>query len=90
MAENQNAKFYTVKEAAEVFRVSERTLWRWIKSGRLTATKFGKIYRITPEEIRRVLAAMPGEEQEEREIDLMISDEEGDRGISQESERDLP
>ena len=37
-----NMEFLTRKEVAEYFRVSERTIDRWIESGNLKAYKFGK------------------------------------------------
>ena len=37
---------YTLQEAAEVLRLSEPTLTRWIKSGRLSGYRVGKKYRI--------------------------------------------
>jgi excisionase family DNA binding protein len=37
---------YTLQEAAEVLRLSEPTLTRWIKSGKLSGYRLGKKYRI--------------------------------------------
>ena len=37
---------YTLQEAAKVLRLSEPTLTRWIKSGRLSGYRLGKKYRI--------------------------------------------
>jgi len=33
--------FYTLKEVARLLRVSERSMYRYIKSGKLRATKVG-------------------------------------------------
>lgn len=41
------ANFYLVSEIAEKLRVSEMTIYRYIKAGRLDAFKFGKEFRIT-------------------------------------------
>ncbi len=49
----------TTKEVAEYFRVSERTIHRWIKNGSLRAYKFGadkpSTLRIAKSELERFL-----------------------------------
>lgn len=45
----------TVKETADFFGVSPRTVFRWIKSGKLESVKIGGIVRIKGEEIERVI-----------------------------------
>ena len=51
--------FLTRKEASEYFRVSERTIDRWIESGNLKGYKFGKgrtsLLRIPKSEIKKFL-----------------------------------
>ncbi|ACB54900.1 helix-turn-helix domain-containing protein [Bacillus wiedmannii] len=39
--------FYTVKEFAEMAKISEKTVTRYIKTGDLEAVKFGGQWRIT-------------------------------------------
>ena len=46
----------TPDEAAEVCRVSTKTIYRWIKSGDLKAIRLGRIIRITVCEIKRLIA----------------------------------
>jgi excisionase family DNA binding protein len=46
IAEIKPTAVYTLQEAAKVLRLSEPTLTRWIKSGRLTGYRLGKKYRI--------------------------------------------
>jgi excisionase family DNA binding protein len=41
--------FYTPKEAAELLKVSERTVRRWIEEGKLSAWRFGRQLRIPVE-----------------------------------------
>jgi excisionase family DNA binding protein len=41
--------FYTPKEVATLLRVSERTVRRWIKDGKLSARRFGRQWRIPKE-----------------------------------------
>jgi excisionase family DNA binding protein len=38
--------FLTVAEAARYLKVSEPTVWRWIRGGRLTSFKVGRVRRI--------------------------------------------
>ncbi|MCX6740334.1 MAG: helix-turn-helix domain-containing protein [Candidatus Parcubacteria bacterium] len=37
-----NEKFLTIKEVADILRVSERSIMRYIDSGRLIASKIGQ------------------------------------------------
>lgn len=41
-----NDQFYTLHEVADLLKVTYLTVFRWIKSGKLPAYKFGKQYRI--------------------------------------------
>ncbi len=45
----------TIKETADFFGVSPRTVFRWIKSGKLESVKIGGIVRIKKNEIKRVI-----------------------------------
>jgi len=38
--------FLTVAEAARYLKVSEPTIWRWIRSGRLPSVKVGRLRRV--------------------------------------------
>jgi len=45
MASNLN--IYTLEEVAQVFKVSLRTVYRWVESGQLKSSKLGrKTYRV--------------------------------------------
>lgn len=46
--------FYTCEEVAEIYMVSKYTVWRWIKSGRISAVKIGRNYRIRKEDVERI------------------------------------
>ena len=46
----------TPNEAAEVCRVSTKTIYRWIKSGDLKAIRLGRILRIAVCELDRFIA----------------------------------
>lgn len=40
---------YTLKEVQDYLRVTRRTLYNWIKSGKLKAFKVGEHWRVTRE-----------------------------------------
>ena len=37
---------YTTQEVAQMLRVSQRTVQDWIRSGELTAVRYGRLFRI--------------------------------------------
>lgn len=45
----------TVKDVAREMKVSTRTVWRWIKSGKLETIKIGGITRIDEKEFNRLI-----------------------------------
>ncbi len=45
----EGKKFLTVKETAEMLQLSETTIRRWIKRGKVKAAKLGKSYMINVE-----------------------------------------
>lgn len=51
----QEYNVYTLKEVQDILSVSQRTLYYWIKSGRLKATKVGRQYRVTKEALDALL-----------------------------------
>jgi len=48
-------KYYTIKEVAEIFKVSKRTIYDLIHSNKLRNIKIGRIYRISSEDLNRYL-----------------------------------
>ena len=44
-------KYYTPEEVAEIFRVKTRTVWEWLRTGKLQSVKVGRQYRITIKQI---------------------------------------
>jgi len=49
-------EFFTPKEIAQMFKVDTKTVYRWIKSGKLKAVILSRgTLRITKEEIDRLL-----------------------------------
>ena len=45
----------SVKETADLFGVTKRTVFRWIKSGKMKSVKIGRTVRIKESEIERVI-----------------------------------
>lgn len=50
-------KTYTLKQVAELLQVSKQTIYNYIKAGKLQATKTGKEYRITDEQLEQFVKA---------------------------------
>ena len=46
---------FTVHEVAKLVRVSERTVWRELKAGRLRGTRFGGQWRILKKDLHAYL-----------------------------------
>jgi excisionase family DNA binding protein len=51
------ARFLTVAEVADQLRVSNMTVYRLIKAGRLAAVRVGKSYRVREDDVDRYLAS---------------------------------
>ena len=54
------AQYYTIKEVAEILKVNERTISRWISDGKIQAVKIGgqgkgKPTRISEKEIEKLI-----------------------------------
>lgn len=45
----KDLEVYTLKEVEELLQVTQRTLYNWIKDGKLTAFKAGREWRVTKE-----------------------------------------
>ena len=43
---DQVPEFLTVREVATIFRIGNMTIYRQCRNGEITATRFGKSYRI--------------------------------------------
>ncbi|MEQ8542029.1 MAG: helix-turn-helix domain-containing protein [Coleofasciculus sp. D1-CHI-01] len=64
-----NRQLLTTAEVAQRLRVHQRTVQRWISSGRLPATKVGpRIWRISPEDLKKFLGNKPSDSQESNEL----------------------
>ena len=45
----------TPKEVADRLRVSEQTVLRWLRSGKLKGVKAGKLWRVEEEELEKFI-----------------------------------
>ena len=45
-------KLYTLQEVADILRVSRQTIYNYVTAKRLRATKYGKEYRVTEEDLQ--------------------------------------
>lgn len=48
-------KFYTPKEVAEILKLSDYTIGDYIRSGKLKAIKFGRVWRISESQLKQFL-----------------------------------
>ncbi len=46
-------KLYTCAEIAEMYGVKKRTVWAWIRSGKLAAVCVGGLYRVYPDALEK-------------------------------------
>ena len=45
-------KLYTLQEVANILRVSRQTIYNYVTAKRLKATKYGKEYRVTEDDLQ--------------------------------------
>jgi excisionase family DNA binding protein len=65
---SEDSHWLTTKEAASYLRVSQMTLFRWVKSGKLNSYKLGNAVRFTKEDLEAV--AKPSLKKEaDRDVD---------------------
>ncbi len=48
-------KLYTVREVAEIFGLNEQTIYRWIKKGKLQASRLGRSVRIKQSTVEEIV-----------------------------------
>jgi len=47
--------YYTLKDIAERLQVSYRTVYRWVRAGKLPAYKFGTEWRVKESDLREFI-----------------------------------
>ncbi|MBK6900181.1 MAG: helix-turn-helix domain-containing protein [bacterium] len=55
MTEENDLRLYTPQEAAVILKMNPQTVWKYIRCGKLRASKFGRIYRIRYVDIVKIL-----------------------------------
>lgn len=53
-------KVYTLPEVGDILKVTQRTLYNYIKAGKLKAVKIGKYWRVHHEDLNTFLTADHG------------------------------
>lgn len=56
----EDEKFYTIAEVAEMLKVSEGGVRKWLKTGKLKGVKLGRIWRIRKSDLEEFLEAREG------------------------------
>jgi len=49
--------YYTPQQVADKLQLTVRTIWSYIRSGKLPASKLGRDYRISEEQLERFMRA---------------------------------
>lgn len=60
--------YYTPEQLAEKLQLSVRTIWAYIRDGKLPASKMGRKYRISEEQLERFMKSQevkPGQDSQE-------------------------
>ena len=55
MEDKKMDTYYSIKEVAEILKVTYLTVYRWIHAGKLNALKAGKQYRIKKSDLDKFL-----------------------------------
>ena len=50
-------KVYALEEVCDILKVTKRTMYNYIKAGKLKAVKMGKYWRVTEENLRAFVEA---------------------------------
>lgn len=53
-------KLYSLEELSEMFGITRRTIYSWIKDGKLKAVKFGKYWKVSQENLEDFIAVGTG------------------------------
>lgn len=55
MISMKDSKFYKIEDVCELLQVSKITIYRWIKSGKITAYKVGKSYLFKINDVHKLI-----------------------------------
>lgn len=60
--------YYTPQQVADKLQLTVRTIWAYIRSGKLPASKLGREYRISEEQLDRFMKSLEvGGEKEDKD-----------------------
>jgi len=51
----EDERFYTIKEVAELLKVSDGGVRKWLKTGKLKGIKLGRIWRIKKSDLEEYI-----------------------------------
>ena len=51
----EEIKLYTLQEVADILKVSRQTIYNYVTAKKLKATKYGKEYRVTEENLKEFI-----------------------------------
>lgn len=52
----EDIKVYTLDEVADILKVTKRTLYNYVKAGKLPAVKMGKYWRVPAESLQAFIS----------------------------------
>jgi excisionase family DNA binding protein len=64
----EDEKFYTIKEVAELLKVSDGGVRKWLKTGKLKGIKLGRIWRIRESDFDKFLKERESAGEKEKRI----------------------
>ena len=47
---------YTISQVSKMLNLHYNTIYKWCKSGQIKSTKYGRVYRISEEELEHIKA----------------------------------
>ena len=47
---------YTIKEVAQMLKINEQTLHRWVRDGKIETTRVANLHRISQEQLDKFLS----------------------------------
>jgi excisionase family DNA binding protein len=53
--EYSEREVYTIEEAAQILKVSQSTIRRWVTTQKLPSSKLGRLHRISGADVQRLL-----------------------------------
>lgn len=63
MASAKEIKVYTLDEIADILKVTRRTLYTYVKTGKLDAVKIGRYWRVKEDALNKFLETGTGEDE---------------------------